>query len=301
MDDGTEEKYLSKIKEKYPSVRIVLSEFSADKVRKIRTHIDNGTPVSGLKLPSEFWKTTIEKFASDYFLLLEDDIWLQSSFNIFEAENVMKNHNMALLKLFYFGNERLISGEKNLISSQIAKVTPKLFTTNPFVFENILIKNPLKIISILYKLGIWDRFQKINYYTIYNVAGCIFYKNYYLYLWNEILEKVNEDKQLIRALKYFKEHNPSIGFTPKEILKTSFTSSATNMFADVDFDVYKYNKLLNESWYNNTLDVTKNYNTDINKKEIEKIVDESELSVVEWNKWQKKFVDQYINVGHKID
>lgn len=301
MDDGTQEKYLKKIQDKYSYVKIFRSEFADEKELKIKNHLEKGCGVTGLRLPSLFWKDTITKYGSDFFLLLEDDIWFNRPFDLAGAESVMFRENMELLKLFTFGNPRLTSGQKIQLADDIIKIDPKLFTTNFRFFENVIIKNPLKIISVLIKLHILDPLLKINYYTIYNVAGCIFSKDYYLYLWQDILNQVDEDQQLIKALRYYNERKPSYGYTNPDLLQTSFTSSATNMFKDINFDVYWFSHILNEAWYNGELNTVQNFDEDIDLLQIRKIIErDGKLSIAEWEKWKSVFRKQYEDVGHKI-
>lgn len=299
MDDGTDDKYLHKIKTKYPYVKIVSSEYSKEKVMKINNYINEGIPIDGLKLPSEFWKNTIDKYSQDYFLLLEDDIWLCNNIDLNNTKQVLGKNNIVSLKLNYFGNERLICGSKKKVDDLITILYPKLITENLTIFKNVILKNPFKLLSILSKLHLYNPNEKINYYSLYTVAGAIFNKEYYNHLWEGFNDISTEDGQLVRALEYYKYNNSNFAYTEIPILQTSFTSSATNSFKDIKLDVFYYNYIINEAWYNNKLDPTQNFKNDIDSAMIEFII-KDKIDISEWKKWKKRFSDQYISIGHKI-
>lgn len=301
LDDGTDSRYLDKITSKYPEVTILRSEFADEKAEKIRNHHQNNVPVEGLKLPSRFWRESIFANAGKYFLLLEDDMWFTQSFDLAQAQEVINRENIALLKLTHFGNPRLISGQRIQLNENLTEIVPDLPVADPGLFKNLMIKNPLKIFSVLIKLGLVDRLIKIRYYTIYNVAGCIFSRDYYHFLWEDVPEKVNEDLQLVKAVQYLRDHKPRYAATSDDVLLTSFSSSATNMFADIDFDVFRFSHLLNENWLSGKFDSTADLSGDIPEKEIFELISrDGRLKVEEWQKWKEVFKKQYLDVGHKL-
>lgn len=302
LDDGTPAKYMEKISNKYPEVIFFRSEFYSEKSRKIENYINHGLPVQDLKLPSKFWKDTIFKFAKTHFVLLEDDMWFNKSIDLNIIEAIMIEKKMSILKFFHFNNYRLISGKKINLTNNVVQIIPKLIITDPYMFKNIMIRNPLKIFSILTKIRLVDRFAKINYYTIYNVAGCVFDKKYYNYLWSDVNEKVDEDLQLIKAVEYNKKYSPGYGYTSEDVIQTSFSSSATNMFNDIDFNVFQYNYLLNEEWFADNFNSCNDLNADISDDVIRNILHKQDMvKISQWELWRKKFISQYELVGHKLD
>lgn len=303
LDDGTNPKYLKRIKEKYPSVEIKVSPFYDEKVAKIENFISHGVVIKEMEIPTQFWLSSIEKNKGDHFIVLEDDFWLTEKIDIHTTIKLMGLHNICMLKLFYFGNPRLISGKLINLSPTINEIKPIFFTTNEFLFKKFVLGNPLKFWSILDRFNVRNS-SKINYYTIYHVAGAIFSKKYYSHLWKDFSGKVNEDAQLIKALSFYNtEKNVKYGVVKQDVLRTSFSSSATNMFEGVDFNPFIYNDILNKAWFNGELDAMSGYPKDLLESDIVKILEKNDnklASVGEWNKWVNRFKDQYRQIGFKL-
>ena len=305
LDDGTQPKYLKKIQTIFPEVRIDKSPFYDSKTAQIRKFIDNDSPIGKLEIPTEFWLSSIRKENADHFILLEDDMWFTDPIDLNSIMKLIHNNNMQLLKFFHFGNKRLISGELTQLANGINSIKPKLLLENPFLFKQLIIHNRFKILSILGRMGLYDWHEKINYYTIYNVAGAIFSRDYYEYLWKGFSGLVDEDAQLIKAVEYYHKHKDKIcyGVYTKDVLRTSFSSSATNMFQDVRLNVFTYNHLLNEAWFENRFEVMDGYPGDIAENQISGILQEhnhENASPAEWRKWSKRFSAHFEAVGHAI-
>ena len=148
-----------------------------------------------MEIPTQFWLSNIAENGGDYFIVLEDDIWVTDKIDTHAIVKIMESSNMCMLKLFYFNNPRLISGKLTEISPNINLIKPSFFTKNEFFFRKLILGNPLKIWSILNKFNIKNR-NIVNYYTIYNVAGAIFSKKYYSHLWKDFSGTVKEEQQL---------------------------------------------------------------------------------------------------------
>jgi hypothetical protein len=303
LDDGTNPKYLKKIKEKYSNVEIRRSPFYEEKVSKIDNYLTNGAVIQEMEIPTQFWLSNIIENKDDYFMLLEDDIWVTEKIILDDTIDLMRLHSMCMLKLFYFDNPRLVSGKLTAVSNSINLIQPKLFTKSEFLFKWLVLGNPFKIWSILRRFNVPNT-HVVNYYTIYNVAGAIFSKEYYAYLWEGFTGKVKESEQLIKALRYNNAKKAiAYGVTKKDFLNTSFSSSATNTFAHIDFNPFHYNNLLNEAWYNGELDPMSGYPNDIPDIEIEKVLKKGNhklASIGEWQKWVNQFKEQYQNIGFSV-
>ena len=303
LDDGTHPKYLDRIKEKYPSVEIKLSPFYDEKVNKISKFLLEGEPIREMEIPTQFWLSSIEEKTEDYFIILEDDIWFKDKLDVDATVELMKSRHICMLKLFYFNNSRLVSGTLTEASSMVNVVKPSLFTRNEYLFKKLLLGNPFRIWSVLGRFNIKNK-SVINYYTIYNVAGAVFSKKYYAHLWKGFKGTVNENEQLIKALNFYNtEKSVQYGVVKKDVLNTSFSSSATNRFAEIDFDPFIYNHLLNESWYDGSLKPMSGYPQDISEEEIESILNKNKnksASVGEWRKWVNRFKDQYRKIGFSV-
>ena len=91
----------------------------------------------------------------------------------------------------------------------------------------------------------------LNYYTIYATSGAIFKKKYFLKLWKNHSNKVDEGLQLNNAVRYIgsKKKQQYFGFTNEELMKTGFLSSASNQgkkYENVKLDLFAFNKIINE-------------------------------------------------------
>ena len=84
-------------------------------------------------------------------------------------------------------------------------------------------------------------------------------------------------------------------------------SAATNQFKDfkgVHSDMFLFNKVINEAWFNNEFDVMINYPKDLSMEIIEAILkkeNNGELDSDEWKKWVLHCKNQYRNFGCIVD
>ena len=129
LDDGTPKQYLNKIQEKYPHVEITTSDLYDEKSSNL-TDSYNG------KIPIDFWVESA-KNSSDYFLLLEDDFWFTKEFDFTYYEKIVFLKNIALFKLFWLGNQQLISGQNCIAENEYLLYKPNLTTLNPTLFKII--------------------------------------------------------------------------------------------------------------------------------------------------------------------
>jgi GR25 family glycosyltransferase involved in LPS biosynthesis len=304
LDDGTPDKYLNKIQKLYPEIIILKSEHYNDKSR----FCEQGSKPENMIIPIDFWVSSVSS-ATDYFILLEDDIWFTEKFelNAF-VENMIQNKSI-FTKLFWLGNPKLIQYK---VSNQVQNLTffePNLYVRNPLLFTFIFYKfNRFKIRKLLILLKIHTSERYLNYYSIYSVAGAIFKKDYFLSLWKYHKNTVDEGLQLFNAVTYFNKNKERIAFshTHSEVLKTGFLSSATNQFKEFDVlvDMFVFNKIINEAWYENELNVMDNYPNDIPVNVIKNILKagkEDSVFADDWEKWVLSFKNQYVNFGCKID
>ncbi len=304
LDDGTPEQYLIKIKDKFPDVILLKSNLYELKSKSC----DYGLKPEIMDVPIDFWIESATK-ASDYFILLEDDIWFTEKVDLDKMKTDMIQNKSVFTKLFWLGNPKLIQYK---VSNQVQNLTffePNLYVSNPLLFTFIFYKfNRFKIRKLLILLNIHTHERYLNYYSIYSVAGAIFKKDYFLSLWKNHKNTINEGLQLFNAVTYFNRNKNEITFshTNSEVLKTGFLSAATNQFKEhfVNVDMFVFNKIINEAWYKNDLDVMENYPKDISITAIEKILKigkSDSITLDGWNQWVLSFKNQYINFGCKID
>lgn len=298
MDDGTPQKYLQKIQEKYPEIRIKKSEFYLEKSKAIENDLNPEK-----NIPAFFWRETISK-GTDYFVLIEDDCWFSEPIDFLILENEMKANNLQLVKLLWMENKDLIS-DKIIKATDFLNITnPELFSRNPFVFELIYRKKTFKIDSVLNRLGIQTEKNLLRYYHVYAVANAAFSKKYYLKAWETSNNKVDELEQILQVIQIPKSEL-NVAHAKVEPIKTSLKTTASTQNKEKlgsDFDVYSLNKILNESWFNDEFE-SYDFQNDISDNIIKKVIANTNLPSDTFELWQKWYIDfkqKYIDIGCKI-
>ncbi len=304
LDDGTPQKYLDKIQDKFPNIKIYRSEYYKEKV----AFTENGKRPKIHNIPIDLW-IKIAGESSQNFILLEDDIWFMETINIQELQSTIDQENLAFVKLFWLGNPVLIQEKSSEIKKNLRIFQADLFVENPILYNFIFYKfNRFKIRKTLQNLKIHTRKRHLSYYSIYSVAGVVFNKEYFAALWNSHKNEVDEFLQLYNAVNYrFKNKNVAFARTENEIVRTGFSSSATNQFKnydDVQVDMFRFNKILNDAWFDDKFDSMSNFPSDFPQQKIIKILNNSKdkkISVEEWQKWVAKFKNQFTAFGCQID
>ncbi len=304
LDDGTPQKYLDKLLDKYRDIKIVKSDLYDEKSNAIANDIQN----INSKIPIELWVKSA-KNASNYFLLIEDDFWFTKSFNLKKFRLNLEVDKIKMLKLCWLGNPKLINENTNSHNNLYSIYGPNLYIDKPCLFNLIFRIDRFKIRKILTFLNFFSEERFINYYTIYATSGAVFKKKYFLNLWKNHKNSVDEALQLFNAVKFInkKKKSAAFGFSNSELMKTGFFSSASNQnkeFKNVAIDMFSFNKIINEAWFNNDFDAMENYPNDLNAEKIEAILIKSNnplATISEWNKWVQEFKNQYISFGCKID
>jgi len=301
LDDGTPEKYLDKIRKKYSNVEILLSDNYSKKIKAIEENLVSGKAVNGFEIPTKFWYENV-KNGSEYVIVTEDDVWFTQPINVAELSNQAKNLNINLIKLGWLGNE---SERKDLninsISDNLESAKPKDLLFFPGKMMEAFFYNHYKFYTILYKLGKVDNFTQRKYWALNSILMGFFNKEYWLKIWEGMDGKVDEKRQLINASFAYKKHKKNPNFISKlkhESMKTTFQSSATNSYHEYgfDFDVNRFNHLINEAWLKDDFDAMENFPNDFLPDYFKKYVGE-QIKFDEFEKWVNQFRKQYADMG----
>jgi hypothetical protein len=221
----------------------------------------------------------------------------------------LENDNLNMLKLCWLGNLKLLPKKSQTSNSGYSIYSPEFYTHHTLIFDFIFRFNRFKTRQLLTFLNIYSLDKWLEYYTIYATSGAIFKKDYFLELWKNHKNSVDEGLQLRNALSYINTKNKFkfFGFTNTEFLKTGFLSSASNQnkhYENVNFNAFSFNKIINEAWYNDEFDSMENYPNDLNQNKIDQLLsfaNHPEASSSEWKKWVNEFKNQYLTFGCKID
>lgn len=305
LDDGTPDIYLKKIQLEFSEVKIIKSRNYHEKVKLIEKNKKNKTEINGFKIPTQLWKEAV-KNASDYVLIIEDDVWFVDEINVDKIVSEMKSQQVELVKLGWLGNrydEKFIQID-SLTQNLDVTIPKKLFTSNKFIMD-LFMYNKYKFFSILFKLGLVDNETKRKYYILNSILMGLYKKEYWLEIWKDADGKVDEKQQLRNAAIYYHKKRDNSNFvcrTKKEYLKTTFQSSATNSYHQYgfDFDVNYFNYLINEAWLSGSFDVFQNYPNDFTLDYFSQFIDEWIDKGAFYN-WVDKFKSQYRNLGAEVD
>lgn len=305
LDDGTPEQYLDKIKKLHPTVEILRSENYPKKIKAIEENLTSGKTVNGFEIPTKFWYDNV-KNASDYVIVTEDDVWFTQPINVDELSQEAKNLNINLIKLGWLGNQ---SNRKDLIiesiSENLESAQPKDLLFFPKMLMEAFFYNQYKFYTILYKLGKVNHFTQLKYWALNSILMGFYKKEYWLEIWKNMDGKVDEKRQLINASLFYKKNKNNPNFISKlklEAMKTTFQSSATNSYHEYgfDFDVNRFNHLINEAWLKDEFDAMENFPKDFSIEYFKRFISEK-INFTEFQKWADQFRKQYENMGCKTE
>lgn len=304
VDDGTPQKYLDKLYSKY-SFKLKYTENYTLKSK----NIESGKENNGFIIPTNSWREAVEE-ASDYFIITEDDVWFTDKINSEETISLMKSKDINLLKLGILG---IYSDDQyaeiNEISNDVISNYPlNTFTSNQFVMD-LFMFNKLKFFTLLYKLKIVDNNTRRKYWILNSILMGLYKKEYWLYMWKDSINMLDEKIQLRNAAVWFDKHKSNknlIARTKIEKMKTTFKSSASGNYHDYNLtlSVDKVNQILNEAWYNERFDAMENYPKDFSDEYIKKFLDfenHPDAQYDQWFLWAEKFRDQYRKNGAEVD
>lgn len=302
LDDGTPPQYLAKIQEKYPDVLISRSPPYAAKVAAIEAHVAGSRPFDQKTIPIAFWVEGVAQ-STDYFVLLEDDIWLTEKMDLTSIGKTALEKQLDMVKLYWYGNQRLNVGKLVKLSAEIEEVIPSI----PFATRTVFL-NDFRVRSVLYRLGFFRFYNDFKLwlplYTFYTVASAVFRRAYWLSLWPEGQVRVNEANQLRSAVAYHRTHGSRVAKTIKECTRDSHTSSATNAYPDIRLDPFVLSHILNEAWLRGEMDAYADFPADFSPATIKPILDaaaDERASYGEWLRWAERRKAQYHAIGCLVD
>jgi len=299
LDDGTPSKYLEKIRDHHPDVQFCLSGLYRQKAKAIEAHIKENVPFNLFSIPVELWVNEISK-ASEVFLLLEDDIWLTRHLDLAKTNRDFEQNKLAILKLFWAGNAKLIEGKKKRLNSEIEEVNPQIN-----LLTKALVKNTCKVRDLFNRANLLNSTSYFSVYSLYTVASAFFQKAYWLYIWQNAGHKVDESRQLLNAIRW-KELHPKMKYSKmlQEITKTSFITSATNNFPEIPIDIMRVNYHLNELWLKGELNSEENMPGDFELGYISVLLSKLQDPLCkpeDWLNWVECFKNQYRKVGCVVE
>lgn len=215
----------------------------------------------------------------------------------------MAKNSMIMLKTSWLGNKRLTAGKHLKISNQTQEVIPYIS-----IITQTVVLNKYWVRSLLYRTGILDKTSfelqyQLPLYSLYTVASAFYVKDYWLYLWGDKQQSVNEHTQLAKAWRWYKEKGGRYGKSSVEITKTSFVSSS---FSDgkTSFDMLHFNNVLNQLWYSGEFDAMENFPKDFSENYICSWLKKAASPATTcdgWKEWAAGFKNQYASFGCQVE
>lgn len=309
LDDGTPKKYLDKIKDKYPEVLILTSDQYLQKSTSIENNSFDQDKLNGFSIPTNLWYSSVEN-TEDYVLVTEDDVWFTQKVDFLELINSIKKNGTVLIKLGWLGNK---SDDKfcliNSLDENLDRIVPKKLISGNDFFMNLFMFNKYKFYSLLYKLNLVDNKTKRKYWVLNSILMGLYKKDYWLYIWKDSVNKLDEKIQLKNAAVFYhknKSNKNLLARTKSELMKTTFKSTSSGVYHDygLQLDVNRVNKILNEAWLNGEFDSMENYPNDFSDNYIKSFLDKEnhpDAQYNEWFKWAEKFRQQYRNLGAEVE
>lgn len=301
LDDGTPQRYLDKIKEKYPEVRIIKSENYAQKSQLVT----EGKRLNGFQIPTQLWYDAV-KNGSEYCIVTEDDVWFSAPISLNSLVQDCKNYDIQLLKLGWLTNfqDDQWAALKPL-NEKLVSVRPKGLFLAPRWLMNWLFYNRYKFFSAMYKLRIFDNYTKLKYWHLNSILMGLWNKKYWLKIWENAQGVVDEKQQLVNAAAYYRKHQNNPNFVARlttEAMKTTFQSSSTNSYHEYGYqvDVDAMNRLLNEAWYRDELNPMQNFPKDFKTDYLISFFDD-QINSTDFRQWATQFKNQYRNLGCEIE
>lgn len=297
LDDGTPSKYLNHIQKQFPAITIKRSPNWETKSSAIDKHLSNEQPFNIRTIPVSFWYDAIQT-ATDTFLLLEEDAWLTQPLDVDTCKQLMDENKIAILKLYWSGNPKIVEGPKQLLNPDVEQIIPQFNVAHQALAE-LLMEQPF-LRRALIKLRIIKPDLFLPYYTLYTVSSAIFSKAFWLAVWKDADAGVNEHAQLLSALQWRRQHSTSMfakSITQKA--NTSYITSSVNPFKTLPMDLMSLNYYLNEAWLAGKLNPMQHYPLDFSLSYLTPLVPQSMHD--DWRRWIYSFKKQFTDQGCIIE
>ena len=301
LDDGTPEKYLNAIRSKYPNLKISLSPNHASKVKMLEDHLIKNKKYNNNLIPTAFWLEKINSADSHNLILTEDDVWFTRRINISELSEEMIQKKIDLVQLGYPINHFNFT-KSYQENEELIYYKPKLLVNSPKIYS-LLLNNSYKLTQLLLKWKILPKTWKKQLWILYNIPMGIYNKNYLTFIWKDSFQRVLESLQLRNAVTWYiknlkKEKKYAIINNP--IMTTTFICSVS-FNNSTDFDLIKFNHLMNDLWIDNKFDSLENFPNELTDSYIEKTLNEhsTDLKFNDWRLWKNKFINSFESFNQK--
>ena len=250
VDDRTDERFLSVLKGRFPYVdfgkRSEWREFRRGK----------------MTLPYvRAWQDKARDISSKYLLVLEDDQWLTGELDLDEVEAFMDRESILSLNF-----AQALSGMESVkffdcSNSNYLTYLPSSFLQAPLKSEIIsrflidLLTNPnpiarklagaLTLLRPMITRPLWRSLASVN-----PMAGAVFDRQHWMYMWGGKITWINENIQISRVLKWIRNlESPAtaLAINKKQLIATTYVST-TSLTLGTQIDWDKVNRAISNAW-----------------------------------------------------
>lgn len=237
--------------------------------------------------------------------MTEDDVWFVDNFNMKFYTQEMENYGIQILKLGRILEKDTEYIENKPLTDKISFHRPK-YIVRSTKFYRILLKNSFNLRIFLKKLNLLPEGWRKQLWTMYDIPMSMYRKDYLKFLWKDRYKRVVEDLQLANAIEWDLNHSPQgkkgmykYTLLNSRVMFTSYRSSASfNSFnIKENFDLIKFNYILNELWLKNKFDSYENFPNDFSIDYIYNLLKkyESPSFADNWKKWTQSFIEMHKN------
>lgn len=285
LDDGTPQKYLDKIQRKYPAVSFKFSQYRDEKVIKLEKHLRGEEQYFDNRIPTELWYNAIAE-SSDILIITEDDVWFVDDFNMKFYTEEMQKYGIHILKL----GRDVYETTNYPLTDTIHYHNPKYFLKSEKIYR-VLLNNSFGLRDKLLKLKILPKYWRNELWKMYDIPMAIMRKDYLLYIWKDKYTRVVEDLQLANAVSWDMRTKGKTKYTLLKNRAMDFTARSSASFnsfnIEENFDLIRFNYILNELWLNDEFDEFENYPKDFSVEYLYGILLEKEGKdfADKWEKW----------------
>lgn len=264
LDDGTPAPLLDEIRRRHPEVDVVKSAAWKEK----STALEQGSqPPPGV--PTSLWRSAAER-ATDHFVMTEDDVWFTRTIDLAELTAQARDRRIGQIRLGWLGKD--IDSEyarATPIGGDLVALEPQQLILLPSTAMGWLFHNRFRLYSIAHRMGrVTDpspRGYVPRYWVLNSISMAHWDKRFWLSVWRDSTEVVDEESQLRSAAAYYRRHRRNASFLARvaaESARTTFQSAATNGFHSDIFDMHRFNSALNARWLSGELDADEGFPAD---------------------------------------
>jgi hypothetical protein len=309
LDDGTPAVFLEEIKRRHPEVQIICSALYAKKSHYVEQYSSNisAAPEEMSAIPWDLWRSTILGVSKRFFLL-EDDQWCVKPIDFRIISGVMESNSCALVRLSQTKCPAFDAGVVSRLSSEVYRVNPwYLKNRMRSMFYYHYTRNTCRMQGMLRRLGVSTEEWRLNAYAVYVVCGAIFDRDYWLDVICEAGSQVDEQRQLIRALRWAKSHkDATFARMESDCIMTTFRSSASSRKIDesVGFDMMLFNNILNKLWLAGEIDPSAGMPGDFPVDLMLSVLvnaREARCAPERWSDWCCKFAEPFKRIGCTVE